>query len=278
MSVSERTELWRQKSGALISRLRFGAFSRLSSLSRFALEAALVAAIAYSASTLFLSAIAPDHQAVSSQNIAPTTTPTGSGGTVNSLAEQVFFRALDGSGANAAEINVKIKLFGTRPTSNGRGSAIIAMNGGVQKTVSPGMKLKNGVRVTGIFADRIEVIANGESGAIYLFDAKQRRQRSLLARNSFDESVLAALDLNFSTDGVSIGSNGKGALLETAGLAAGDMIAAINGKPVNSRGLLVDAIARAQNASTITLDIMRQDERLTRSFDVAALRNLLGSR
>ena len=131
--------------------------------------------------------------------------------------------------------------------------------------------------MTGVFSDRIEVIANDEAGAVYLFDAKQRRARRLLERVPFDQTLLSALDLQFTDSGVAIGSNGSVALLQTAGLVSGDVIGAINGKPVNTRARLINALSSAQNSTSITLDVARADERLTRRFGVAALRTLLES-
>ena len=273
MSVSQRTEFLRRSVNALISRLRDSEFAKLP---RFLLEAGLISLIAYSASSIFLTFITPPHQTMISPTGPQKTLATEAN--YKGLAEQVFFSTLDGSqSAAVTEINAKIKLFGTRPTANGRGSAIISLNGGAQQSISHGERLKNGVRVTGIFSDRIEVIANEETGAIYLFDAKQRRTRRLLSRTSFDQSLFSALDLQFSDAGVSIGGSGNDALLQAAGLVSGDIIGAINGKPVNSRARLESAFSQVQNATSITLDIARADQRLTRSFDVTALRTLVAS-
>ena len=273
MSVSQPTEFLRQTVGALVSRLSGSAFARLP---RFLLEASMIAIIAFSASSIFLTFITPPHQTVAAQSAVQPLLSKGE--SYNGMADKLFFSALDGSqSAAAAEINAKIKLFGTRPTANGRGSAIISVNGGAQQSVSHGARLKNGVRVTGVFSDRIEVIANDEAGAVYLFDAKQRRARRLLERVPFDQTLLSALDLQFTDSGVAVGSNGSVALLQTAGLVSGDVIGAINGKPVNTRARLINALSQAQDGTSITLDVARADERLTRRFDVAALRTLLES-
>ena len=130
--------------------------------------------------------------------------------------------------------------------------------------------------MTGVFSDRIEVIANDEAGAVYLFDAATPRA-PLAGTCAFDQTLLSALDLQFTDSGVAIGSNGSVALLQTAGLVSGDVIGAINGKPVNTRARLINALSQAQDGTSITLDVARANERLTRRFDVAALRTLLES-
>lgn len=250
--------------------------SRLTRLGVGSFELACVAAIAFSASNIALTVMTPT-------NIGATQQASPQISQENRLqpggfAQQVFFKSLDGRATALAETNAKIKLFGTRPSGSGFGSAIISVNGGAQQSVSTGDRLKNGTRITGIFADRIEISASGEAGAVYLLTAKQRQQRKLVSKISGTElSLLVQLfDLSI-TDGVAqFGPNADSDMLAAIGLAAGDKITSADNAVIADEAALEAAFNRLMAGNNIALEVRRGDAKIVKILAAADIATLLG--
>ncbi len=257
---------------------RFAAPSaRIRRLAVFCIEAACVAFIAFSASNIVLTIMTPPNIGAAPVNSvqigADNAVPTGG------LAQQAFFKSLDGKAAPLAEANAKIKLFGTRPSGSGLGTAIISVNGGTQQSVSSGARLKNGTRITGIYGDRIEISANGDIGAIYLLPAKQRNQRKLVSKISQSEltGLSQILDLRISNNAAHIGVSADSAVLSLLGLANGDKITAIDTAAVTDDAALEAAFNRLLAGKTVSLEIERGDAKIVKIINAADVQNLLGA-
>lgn len=77
------------------------------------------------------------------------------------------------------ESNLKIEVFGLRAGADGRGSAIVKMQGDDgQKLVQVGDQMSSGVTLVGVYADRLEVRRRGNREAIYLRPQAERNMRS----------------------------------------------------------------------------------------------------
>lgn len=252
---------------------------RVSRFGRFAFELACAAAIAFSASNIALTLMTPTNIGAAEQTGFETSTRNSETALQpGSFAQQVFFKSLDGRATALAETNAKIKLFGTRPSANGFGSAIVSVNGGAQESVSTGDRLKNGARITGIFPDRIEISASGEAGAVYLLPAKQRNQRKLVSKISGTElSLLAQLfDLQITGSAARLGPNADSSLLAGLGLAAGDKIIAADNAPMNDEAALEAAFNRLINGNNVSLEITRGDAKIIKIIAAADVAAILG--
>lgn len=242
---------------------------------RLGFEAACVGFIAFSVSNIALTMMTP-----ANIGAAPATTlsVTHSDQAAGSLAQQAFFKSLDGKAAPLAEANSKIKLFGTRPTGSGLGSAIVSINGGTQQSVSSGDRLKNGAQVTGIFNDRIEINANGEAGAIYLLPAKQRSQRKLVNKISPSElsGLSQILDLRLRNESALIGPSADSTVLALVGLSNGDSITAIDKAALTDETALEAAFNRLLSGNNIALEIEREGAKIVKIITADDAQNLLG--
>ncbi len=257
---------------------RFAAPSaRVQRIGIFCIEAACVAFIALSASNIALmmmtpaniGAVAATALKINTENALPT------GG----MAQQAFFKSLDGKAAPLAEANAKIKLFGTRPSGSGMGTAIISVNGGTQQSVSSGARLKNGARITGIYSDRIEINANGDAGAIYLLPAKQRNQRKLVSKISASElsGLSQVFDLRMANQAARIGAAADGTVLALLGLANGDKIISIDKAVISDEAALEAAFNRLLAGNAVSLEIERGDAKIVKIINAADVQNLLGA-
>lgn len=279
MSALDRRSIFSDIASRLSAPTAFigGASAGLRRYGLWTIEAALVGAIAYSASNIAITAMTPATIGSSEQTTALSGSAAPS--TIGSTAQQIFFKSLDGAAAPLAEANAKIKLFGTRPGGNGRGSAIVSVNGGTQLSVSSGDRLKNGSKVTGIFADRIEIIANGEAGAIYLLPAKQRSQRKLVSKISTTElnGLSRLIDLQLTNKAARIGAAADSAILAGLGLVIGDEISLINGQSPTDASALENAFSRLMKGQSVTVEIRRSGAKIVKIIDAADMQTIIGS-
>lgn len=170
--------------------------------------------------------------------------------------EPLFFRALDKQNTSTApRASVgNIKLYGTRPKSrgdgfNGMGTAIVSLNNKPQQVFKSGQNIDKGVLLTAVYADRIEISRNGKIGSVFL--RPQKKARKLMKTPSpsgvpkIDHPAIAALDLRLTKSEATIGANAPQLLLTGLGLAHGDRIQSIDGKPLNETAKLKDVFNTA---------------------------------
>lgn len=96
--------------------------------------------------------------------------------------DALFFSDLSASRASnapAAESG-NIKLFGTRPSGKGMGTAIVAANNQPQAVFKSGAEIANGIFLTAVYGDRIEISRNGKLNSVYMDGSQAGRKRRLI--------------------------------------------------------------------------------------------------
>lgn len=200
-----------------------------------------------------------------------------------------FNRTLPASAAPAssgAVTSLALVLFGTRGTPGGGGSAIIAGADGVQQVYRTGVEVQPGVTLSAVGFDHVELTHNGAKELLYIDQsAPAPSAQGVVAANPV--AAPAALGGGVSVEalrrGVNFGpraeggrvvglevlSAGDGAVFRAAGFQPGDVITAVDGKPVTGAG---DAAALAgvmRPGASIAVTVKRGDRQLPLAITLA---------
>ena len=220
-----------------------------------------------------------------------------SGATLQSgTIADIFFRDLSPSGSRAAPKadSSNIKLFGTRPSENGFGTAILSTNGKTQAVFRTGQALGKGAVLTAVYADRVEISRKGDVRSIFLNGPPKSKQRKLLSdrkpnstsklkpkrtvppqakpANIASPSALAALDLTPSQGGLKIGPQASSILLLGLGLSEGDILTMVNNKPVTDTNAMTELARDMENGGPVTVSLSRNGATETISINTDALK------
>lgn len=250
------------------------------------LELGLVILIAYQASGLLFRVLEPAQPAV--QAHAGQTRAQGKPVQADLLtltAADPFFRKIADASPTmqaqaAPESSLKLELFGLRATGNGQGSAIVKTQDGKQQLVHVGDVISPGVKLAGVYQDRLEIIRAGSLEAIYLRPqgertsqaaAPQRKPDALATAGSKSAlSYLADLKLEaVRRERRIIGFRLPDTLPDMAsalGLEKGDILLAANGQPLNSFERIAEIGEELAGSRRLDLTIERRGE--TRSLSL----------
>jgi general secretion pathway protein C len=168
--------------------------------------------------------------------------------------------------------SLALKLFGVRmDMATGRGSAIIATADGVQSSYAVGEEIEPGVTLKMISFDNVTIDRGGVAEQIFLDQsvaapvaqpsgaappAGEASGSSLLA-NSIE--IAPRLE-NGKISGMTLNPKGDGALFKAAGLEPGDVLTAVNGKPVSDGE---DVRSLLAGGGTVSLEVERGGRRMT---------------
>jgi general secretion pathway protein C len=182
-----------------------------------------------------------------------------------------FFR-LAAPAQEAVVTSLALKLFGVRmDMATGRGSAIIATSDGVQSSYAVGDEIEPGVTLKMVSFDNVTIDRGGAAEQIFLdqsvaapvaqpngasFPAGETSGSSLLA-NSIEIAPRAE---NGKITGMMLNPKGDGALFKAAGLEPGDVLTAVNGKPVSDGA---DVRSTLAGGGTVSLEVERGGRRMT---------------
>ena len=216
---------------------RFARLPRLDALS--ALELLLLALIAVQAARLVWTLVTPVGPVGDWRPAGALALPGGD----SALSDfDPFFRLSDGGGP-AVVTGLNLKLYGVREDrATGRGSAIIALPDGTQRSFAVGEEILPGARLTEVAFDSVTIDRGGTAEQMFL-DQSQPGQAAAApapaAPAAPAPTAPAAPDpqIRFEPRGnglaVSPGRDG-GYALRAAGLMPGDIIVSINGQRVTS--------------------------------------------
>ena len=183
-----------------------------------------------------------------------------------------FFR-LSAPAQEAVVTSLALKLFGVRmDMATGRGSAIIEASDGVQSSYAVGEEIEPGVTLKTVSFDNVTIDRGGVAEQIFLdqsvaapiaqaggseaFPAGEASGSSLLA-NSIEIAPRAE---NGKITGMMLNPKGDGALFKAAGLEPGDVLTAVNGKPVSDGEDVRSILA---GGGTVSLEVERGGRRMT---------------
>lgn len=181
-----------------------------------------------------------------------------------------FFR-LQPEGDSAVVTSLSLKLFGVRVDSaSGRGSAIIETPDGVQSSYAVGDEIMPGVTLSRVAFDNVTIDRSGVSEQIFLDQsvAAPIAQTSEPPKNAdANGSTLLANSVEITPKleggkvvGMALNPKGDGTLFKSAGLEPGDVLVAVNGKPVGEGEDIRSILASGGSAS---LEIERGGRRMT---------------
>lgn len=204
---------------------------------------------------------------------------------------KLFFRSLDKSDSRSAPKadSGNIKLFGVRPGVNGMGSAILSANGSAQEVYRSGQQFDNGAVLTAVYANRIEISRQGDVRSVYLLGRDQRQKRRLIegapsetvAQKAKPEkpkiktltslSLIEALDLNAADNGMRVGDGAHPLVLMASNLLRGDIITAVNGKPIKDSTAMAGVAAAVKAGAPVAVELIRGKRTLSKSINTKAL-------
>ncbi|GAB4151797.1 MAG: GspC family type II secretion system variant ExeC [Sphingomonadales bacterium] len=254
-----------------------------------ACELILVAALAYVLAQIFWTVMsgrgaamdvgaAPAAFASGGQNIAA--------GQADILTQiDVFYRqAAPGSAAAtgrldadlpaAPETALDLQLFGVRAGADSeQGSAIIRSPDGKQRSFMVGEDLIDGVRLLHVLPDRVVIAHRGVRESLAFADAKRKRAVTPAAA----PAVTAAVDpaslfqqietrprrIDGKLNGFLLYPKGDGATFRRLGLEAGDVLLAVNDRPLGSFEALQEMPQRLAGLRRLRLTIERQGQNQT---------------
>lgn len=181
-----------------------------------------------------------------------------------------FYPDASGEAGNGTVTSLPFTLFGIRMNqSAGGGAAIIAGADGVQTSYAVGEEIAPGVRLGAVAFDHVVIDRNGAREMLYL-DQSVPAQNVGSAAPPPAPAPMAGLDaaaigraVTFAPNGdpavpgVAVAPRDDGALLRAAGLKPGDVITAVNGRPVTSPADLAQAI---RPGARLSLDVRRDGQ------------------
>lgn len=206
-----------------------------------------------------------------------------------------FFR-LDQSGAQPAVTSLQLKLFGVRVNeATGRGSAILAGPDGVQTSYAVGEAILPGVTLKRVNPDGVVIQRGGTEETLFLDESKAAPAVSpapTAAPPLTDTSLAAPAPSAAQTSGVTVSAlqsgvqmqprmiegkvagfvvrpQGDGSAFAKSGLAPGDVIVQIAGKPVGSAEQLQQALGSAAMGGVLTLMVERGGRQVPLSITIS---------
>ena len=258
--------------------MRFGAFQRprlgvgLSSLAIFqgAVVCFLIIALAIQCARLIYAIVVPVG-AVGEWR--PATIHGSAAARSGETRFDPFFR-LSAPAQEAVVTSLALKLFGVRmDMATGRGSAIIATSDGVQSSFAVGDEIEPGVTLKMVSFDNVTIDRGGVAEQIFLDQsvaaavAQPSGGEGALPPGEASGSSLLANSLeiapraeNGKITGMMLNPKGDGALFKAAGLEPGDVLTAVNGKPMSDGEDVRSILA---GGGTVSLEVERGGRRMT---------------
>lgn len=225
----------------------------------FWMKAVLLALIAIQAARLTWTILTPLGPVGRWLPAAPPAIPETAQLALLSTFDPFSTQATPASAAAAPTLATGLTLFGTRMSMGGApGSAIIAGSDGVQNSYSVGDEVAPGLRLLSVAFDFVLIGANGSEQKLVMEGADNPAQAvspgstpapapsttgpapaAALTPTSIRENVgFAPRVVNGRVSGFLVSSAGDPAFLQRAGLRDGDIVTAVNGRPLTNPAAL----------------------------------------
>lgn len=184
-----------------------------------------------------------------------------------------FFRS-DSARQGEVVTSLQLTLYGIRQnTGSGLGSAILAGPDGVQDSYAIGDEIQSGVKLDAVNFDHVVLDRGGAKETLYLDQsipaetvggeepiASTTNAIGLapsLSANASDIAGFAPRRENGKITGIVLSPQGDGVLFKAAGFRSGDIITAVNGKPVSSIADIETLKSQITPGARISVDIER---------------------
>lgn len=200
-----------------------------------------------------------------------------------------FFQ-MPGNAGPVVVSDLNIDLFGTRVDNvSGRGSAIIAAEGGEQRSYVVGDEILPGVTLHAVAFDSVTVSRGGTPEQLFLDQSVPARQVTPesvpatavagpatpakpepIARERFAAELSGQPVVeNGRVSGVRLADSGDGQLLNELGLKPGDILLSVNGTRIDSASRAEDIGGLVGNGGAVEMQVKRGAELKTIHFKVA---------
>lgn len=222
--------------------------------------------------------------------------------TMSATARAALFASVDpfnrtqpvagGQAEAGAVTSLALTLYATRSTPGGGGTAIIAGGDGVQQVYRTGAEVQPGVTLAAVAFDHVELSRNGARELLYLDQSGPApTAQGVVAANPVapppGAGPAAAAGGAVSVDGLRRGVNfgpraeggkvvglevlsaGDGATFRAAGFQPGDVITAMDGKPVNGPGDAAALAGAMRPGASIAVTVKRGDRQLPLAITLA---------
>lgn len=191
-----------------------------------------------------------------------------------------FSRTASQAGGEVAITSLSLTLFGTRVNEfSGSGSAILAGADGLQQSYLVGTEVMPGVILSEVAFDHVVLTRGGVKESLFLDQSVPAETVgetgtavtiTAAASSGSDEVRLNAATLRDSVNvtprneggrvtGLVLSAKDDGAMLRNAGLATGDIVVTINGRPVGSAQ---DIAAQLRPGAKLTLEVERGAQKI----------------
>ena len=191
-----------------------------------------------------------------------------------------FSRTTTQSDGVIAITSLTLSLFGTRVNEfSGSGSAILAGTDGVQQNYLVGTEVMPGVTLSQVAFDHVVLTRNGVKEFLFIDQSVPAETVSETAATGTTAAPTATdsgeVKLNAATlrdsvnisprnqggrvTGLILSAKDDGGMLRNAGLATGDIVVTINGRPVGS---VQDIAAQLRPGAKLTLEVERGSQKI----------------
>lgn len=186
-----------------------------------------------------------------------------------------FFRGSIAEGGTAVT-SLNLVLYGIRMNEgSGLGSAILAGSDGVQESYAVGDEIMPGVKLSGVQFDHVVLDRNGILEILYMDQSIPAQtvggentgmmpppvlSPSPILQNPAQAIGLNARSANGKVTGIMVSPQGDGGIFKSAGFREGDIITAVNGKPVTSADDIEALKNQVKPGSRISVTIERGTE------------------
>ncbi|MCY1669709.1 PDZ domain-containing protein [Novosphingobium sp. SL115] len=228
--------------------------------------------------------------------------------TMSATARAALFASIDpfnrtpvsanGPAQAGAVTSLALTLYATRSTPGGGGTAIIAGGDGVQQVYRTGAEVQPGVTLAAVAFDHVELSHNGARELLYIDQSGPAPSaQGVVAANPVapppgasgpsgagpagGNSGAVSVDglrrgVNFGPRaeggkvvGLEVLSAGDGATFRAAGFQPGDVITAVDGKPVNGPGDAAALAGALRPGASIAVTVKRGDRQLPLAITLA---------
>ncbi|WP_168196067.1 type II secretion system protein N [Novosphingobium sp. EMRT-2] len=202
--------------------------------------------------------------------------------------------AAPGSQAGGTVTSLTLVLFGTRGLPGGGGSAIIAGEDGVQQVYRAGDEVTPGVTLAEVAFNHVVLMRNGAKELLYIDQSgKAPSARGLVAANPVPSpggvagnapaGGAGALTVDAARRGISFGPRAEsgrivglevlptadGSAFRSAGFQPGDVVTAVDGKPVTGAGDGAMLAGALRPGASVSVTVRRGDRQLPLAITLA---------
>lgn len=190
--------------------------------------------------------------------------------------------------SSGAVTSLALTLFATRAAPGGGGTAIIAGGDGLQQVYRVGVEVQPGVTLAAVAFDHVELSRNGAKELLYLDQSGPAPSaQGVVAANPVAAPQTAApgggvsvaalrSGVNFGPKaeggkvvGVEVLSSGDGSAFRSAGFQPGDVITAVDGKPITSAGDAAALSGAIRAGTSVAVTVRRGDRQLPLAITLA---------